>query len=112
VNGDVQLLGGSLEVSGRVDGSILAAGGVLKLRETAQVDGDITLAGAVIERSSQAVVEGEIINETEIPFNVYPFNSTRFDGLWSPMRWWLENVWNLSRLWAWRLPWQPWLCCY
>lgn len=90
VRGDVSLFGGSLDVNGRVDGDILAAGGVLTLGDTAQVDGSVTVAGAVLERSPGAEVGGEVITETDVPFR-----GTRMEDLWSPFRWWLNSVWNI-----------------
>ena len=90
VRGDIQLLGGRIEVYGEVEGNILAAGGNLKLGDDAWVKGDVTLAGTVMERSSSAQIEGEVINESQSPFN-----HTRFDGLWTPVRWWINSVWNV-----------------
>lgn len=90
VRGDVSLFGGSLDVNGRVDGDILAAGGVLTLGETARVDGSVTVAGAVLERNPGAQIAGEVVTETDVPFS-----GTRLDNLWSPFRWWLNSLWNI-----------------
>ena len=89
VNGDVVLLGGRLEVYGRVDGSLTAAAGVLKLGDEAYIEGDVTVAGAVLERDSGAQIEGDLITDSDTPFGA------RFDGLWRPVQWWLESVWNV-----------------
>lgn len=90
VEGDVQILGGTLEVFGRVDGDILAAGGILNLGETAVIEGDVTVAGAVLDRESGSVVRGQVITETELPFRV-----AQFEGIWTPFRWWLNSFWNV-----------------
>jgi hypothetical protein len=90
VRGDVQILGGRLEVHGTVDGEVLAAGGVLKLGETAVIKDDVTVAGGVLERDSGAVIGGKLITETDVPFNI-----SRFDGVRTPFRWWLNSLWNV-----------------
>lgn len=90
VQGDVFLLGGRLEVYGRVDGSITAAAGVLKLGEESHVDGDVTVAGAVLNRDSGSQIDGNLTTQS-----TEPFIGAHLDGLWSPVRWWLESVWNV-----------------
>lgn len=60
VNGDVDLIGGSLVVNGTINGNISAIGGVVSLGDLAQVKGDVDLIGANLSRSEKAVIQGTI----------------------------------------------------
>ena len=90
VRGDIQILGGQLEVNGVVEGDILAAGGFLRLGETARINGDITVAGAIMDREDGAEIEGRIVTEADVPLSI-----TRFDGAFSPLHWVFDSVWNV-----------------
>lgn len=90
VEGDIFLLGGRLEVYGQVEGDILAAGGALTLGSSAVIAGDVTLGGGVLNRLSGAIIEGKLNLENDLPLR-----NTSFDGLWAPLRWWFNSVWNV-----------------
>jgi hypothetical protein len=64
VRGDVALVGGALEVSGEVKGSIHAMGGTLNLTDTARVGGGVTTFGASLRQSEKARVEGKVTQQS------------------------------------------------
>ncbi|MEJ2267144.1 MAG: polymer-forming cytoskeletal protein [Anaerolineales bacterium] len=61
VNGDVVLLGGTVNVNGNVQGSVVGIGGVVSLGSSAVVDGDLTTVAATLNREEGARIEGQII---------------------------------------------------
>jgi hypothetical protein len=66
VLGSVVVLGGRVEVDGRVGGDPTALGGVVRLGEGAQVDGDLGVAGE-LERHRAAVVVGRVTEGAAVP---------------------------------------------
>lgn len=62
INGDVVVVGGSIEVKGAVTGDVVAVGGDVDVFSTGVVEGDaVSIGGDVIKRED-AVVEGEKIS--------------------------------------------------
>ncbi len=84
VRGDVLVLGGNLQVQGRVQGDVAVLGGLLNLGPHAVVEGDVTALGARYQRAKEAQVYGE-----EITQNTFP----AFGG---PSTWRSDRVWTTT----------------
>jgi len=104
VNGKIIVLGGSLEINGAVNGDVVAAGGYIKLSESATVDGNITSAGGYVDRDLGAHVSGEVQNEMSGPFPLLlpglsglPVINISFSPIWKSL-WFLAQVLMLSAL--------------
>jgi hypothetical protein len=61
VDGGVVVWGGSLEVSGEVEGDIVVFGGSVHLTDTAEVDGNVASFGGEVERDPGADLGGQQI---------------------------------------------------
>jgi predicted flap endonuclease-1-like 5' DNA nuclease len=62
VTGDVAVLGGTLDVSGSVRGSLAVFMGSATLNESAVIEGDVATFGGAFQRAPGAVVQGEVFN--------------------------------------------------
>ncbi len=60
VDGDVAVLGGSLELAGRIDGDLVVANGDLALGPDAVVAGDVTVAGGRVSGAEDASIAGSV----------------------------------------------------
>jgi hypothetical protein len=80
LNGDILMVGGSLVASGKVNGDITVAGGLLEIGTSAVINGDISSAGANLQRDPDAIITGDITTEQEGPFIVTP-SGTRLPQL-------------------------------
>jgi len=60
VNGDIVLLGGSLSVSGKINGDVVAIGGRLTLNNSTVINGDLVALGS-LERAPNAQVRGNTV---------------------------------------------------
>jgi hypothetical protein len=69
VTGDVLLLGGNLQSSGLVQGSIVSLGGVVRLESQAVVGGDVVMIGSQLSRAPGARVEGDVVDHINGPFS-------------------------------------------
>jgi hypothetical protein len=58
--GDVAVRNGSVDLAGRIQGSLLVINGDARLDGTAEVTGDVTVIGGTIARASGAQVGGEV----------------------------------------------------
>ena len=65
VRGDVAVLGGPLEVIGRVEGSVVVLNGDVTLAPTAHVTGDVLVVGGALRRAPEAFVGGELVARPE-----------------------------------------------
>jgi hypothetical protein len=65
VTRDVVVLGGTVSVSGEIDGSLVAIGGVVSLSEAVVIHGDLIAPASVVEISEQAVIDGQVM--TDLP---------------------------------------------
>lgn len=104
VNGKITVLGGSLEINGTVNGNVVAAGGYIKLSESATVDGNITSAGGYVDRDLGAHISGEVQNEMSGPFPLLlpglsglPAINISFSPVWKSL-WFLAQVLMVSAL--------------
>jgi hypothetical protein len=68
VNGDIFIAGGTLDVSGEVNGNITATGGTVILQDSGTINGNIDLIGAGF-RNNGATVDGEITQNESLDFN-------------------------------------------
>ncbi len=60
IGGDVAVLGGPLELAGRIDGSVVVLNGDITLREGSRIRGDLTVVGGVIAGVERGRVDGLI----------------------------------------------------
>jgi len=104
VNGKVIVLGGSLEINGTVNGDIVAAGGHVKLGESANVNGDITSAGGFVDKDLGAEISGELQSELSgaLPLTLpgirrIPAVNLSFSPIWKGL-WFLAQIFILSAL--------------
>ena len=58
VTGDVTALGGSLELSGQVDGSVVSIGSVVEVTEAAQIAGETVAVGGEVQVADDASLAG------------------------------------------------------
>jgi hypothetical protein len=65
VNGDVVLIGGTVNIDGTVNGGINGLGGSITLGDTAVVQGDVSTVGANVNKSDTAVVQGRVVEQSE-----------------------------------------------
>jgi hypothetical protein len=84
VDGNVILLGGSVEVAGKVNGDIASIGGAIHLKETAEVDGGLASLGAPPTVDPGAKVTGEIRSAAKFTF---PANITFWQNPSDFSRW-------------------------
>ena len=70
VNGDVVLMGGTVEIGGHVNGNVVGIGGAVRLNEAAIVNGDVFTLGAALRREEGAVVNGQVVNGFDLPYSV------------------------------------------
>lgn len=63
LNGSVYLLGGTVRVSGRIDGTLTAFAGTATLSSTAVVAGDLVEAGGAVVREPGSVILGRVVEE-------------------------------------------------
>lgn len=104
VNGKVVVLGGSLEINGMINGDIVAAGGHVKLGESAVVTGDITSAGGFVDKDLGAEISGELQSELSGAFPLtlpgirqLPTVDLSFAPVWKGL-WFLAQIFILSAL--------------
>jgi hypothetical protein len=69
VNGDVVLVGGTVELGGTVNGNVVGIGGAVRLTEDANINGDVVTIGATLRREDGAVIDGQVVNGMDIPFS-------------------------------------------
>ncbi|HEU0054419.1 MAG TPA: hypothetical protein VFQ39_14625 [Longimicrobium sp.] len=60
VQGDVAVLGGALEVAGRVEGDVVVINGGVRLAPGAEITGDLTVVGGSVTGAEDATVGGEL----------------------------------------------------
>jgi hypothetical protein len=102
VTGDVMLAGGTLQSNGRIDGDVLAVGGLVDLGEFAVVGGDVASLGAQIIKADGARIEGTERNlaggpiQFKLPGGVTP---PRIDVLVNPV-WNVLSFFFTAFLWA------------
>jgi hypothetical protein len=60
IGGDVAVLGGPLELAGRIDGDVLVLNGDIALREGSRIRGDLTVVGGLIIGVERARIDGTI----------------------------------------------------
>jgi cytoskeletal protein CcmA (bactofilin family) len=72
VNGNIYLIGGSLQASGTVNGNINATGGSITLTATSVTIGNLTTAGVSVNRDPNAQITGVVRSETMGPSVVLP----------------------------------------
>ena len=80
VTGPVFLLGGELEVAGRVDGDVSAIGGVLIVGPTADLGGNLRVGGGELDLSPRAEVAGQTLTGAASgarPEDLFPRRSLR-----------------------------------
>jgi cytoskeletal protein CcmA (bactofilin family) len=100
VRGQVVVMG-AVEIDGRVEGDIFAAG-TLDLGRHARVEGDVATAGR-LTRDPGAVVEGEITSVDEHDWNISVPGPSVFPWHWgrrvvaSGVSWWMTAFWNMVR---------------
>ena len=70
VNGDVVLMGGTVEIGGKVNGNVVGIGGAVRLNEDATINGDLFTLGAALRREDGAIVNGQVVNGFDIPDSV------------------------------------------
>jgi hypothetical protein len=104
VYGKVIVLGGSLEINGTINGDIVAAGGHVKLGESAVVNGDITSAGGFVDKDLGAEISGELQSELSgaLPLALpgirqIPALNLSFSWVWRGL-WFLAQIFILSAL--------------
>jgi cytoskeletal protein CcmA (bactofilin family) len=98
VTGGVQIMGGTLEVNGAVEGDINAMGGYVRLGNEAHVQGNVNLLGGSLDRDSGAQVDGQVNTETGGPIRFVPPAGTvrlprielALNPIWQVMRFFLE----------------------
>ena len=98
VTGGVQIMGGTLNVNGTVEGDINAMGGFVRLGDQAHIKGNVNLVGGSLDRGNSAQVDGEVNTETGGPIRIVPPAGTvrlpRIDlalsPIWQVMRFFLE----------------------
>lgn len=66
LDGDVAVLGGPVELEGRVAGDLIVINGDLVLAPTARVDGDVTVVGGRIREADGAQVLGSLVAYGEV----------------------------------------------
>jgi hypothetical protein len=76
IGGDVAVLGGPVELTGRIDGDVLVLNGDIILREGSRIRGDLTVVGGLIIGVERARVDGMI---TDYP-TVFRYRRTE-DGI-------------------------------
>jgi hypothetical protein len=87
VEGNVVLLGGSLEASGKITGDLASIGGTIHLMETAEVGGNLASLGEPPQIDTGAKVQGEIrsVAKLSVPGNFsFLVNPSDFSRLFSP----------------------------
>lgn len=62
LEGDVAVLGGPVEIAGRVAGDVVVINGDLTLQATGRVDGDVTIVGGRATLAEGAQVQGEVVS--------------------------------------------------
>ncbi|MCI0519745.1 MAG: polymer-forming cytoskeletal protein [Chloroflexi bacterium] len=101
LQGDLVLFGGSLEVAGRVEGSVAGVGGQIHLANTALVAQDIATVGVTVNQDDGAQVLGEFVTGVQGPvYRLIP-NSTYSPGMnvsFSPV---VNGVWFVLKLFLW-----------
>lgn len=110
VEGEATVIGGSATISGEVTGDVTAVGGSVRLEDGARVHGDVVSVGGTVDRAAGARVDGDI---EQVPFNTgmtfgpwsqwwdWRDRSHRdhdFSFDWSPWRWWRGMGWRLVKL--------------
>lgn len=69
IDGSVVLLGSDTVVNGRVDGHVIAAGGTLRLTDSAVITGDLSYNNTVVTIDSGAVVLGSTRDDLAVGFS-------------------------------------------
>lgn len=101
VNGDVTLMGGNLQVAGRIEGNIMILGGNASLEETAVVTGDVSTVGGNLQRAPGAEIGGEVNSDLRRSFP-FVIPSVRVGGeSFGPFQLFLNLVWFLFRTFLW-----------
>ncbi|HEY3381560.1 MAG TPA: polymer-forming cytoskeletal protein [Vicinamibacterales bacterium] len=96
VNGPVVVVGGSIDVNGRVREDVVAVGGNVHLGPRADVHGDVTVIGGTFERESGAVVGGRV-NEVGVSWPAIQVRPLRnWDVHFAP--WFGDGPWRTFRL--------------
>jgi len=108
VRGDVIVSGGTVDINGRITGSLVGFGGPISLGESAVVEGDIISLGALVSQEMGAVVEGKIVDATSGSFplvfpatiNALPegVNLPALAPTFNPV---VQVVWFIVRLFLW-----------
>ena len=70
VTEDVVVFGGNVDISGTVEGGVVAIGGNLNLLPDAVVEGDVASIGGNVNQATGAQVEGRIITQIEDPLTL------------------------------------------
>ena len=83
VRGDAVVVGGSAEIRGEVEGSVTAVGGSISLGPGARIEGDAISIGGAVHRDPSAEIYGEITEVALAPG--FDFDDM-WDRLWIP-RW-------------------------
>lgn len=100
VGGDVVLLGGTVTISGTVEGNVVGIGGLINLEAGAVVEGDAVVIGATLNRDPLARVQGQVITGFQGPITLPLANNLQIPfrpGLqWTS--WPTENI-GLKILW-------------
>ena len=81
VRGDAVVVGGSAEVRGEVSGTVTAVGGSISLGPGARIEGDAISIGGAVQRDPSAEIHGEI---TEVALAPGLDLDDMWDGVWVP----------------------------
>ncbi|MCE1253427.1 MAG: polymer-forming cytoskeletal protein [Anaerolineae bacterium] len=60
VLGDIFVTGGSLDLRGKVDGSVTSLGSLVDISDTAVIGGDLSTVGGTLDRAEKSVVKGHV----------------------------------------------------
>ena len=60
VNGDIFIAGGSLDLQGRVKGTVTSMGSVINVGDTAVIEKDLSSVGGTVTRSEKALIQGRV----------------------------------------------------
>jgi len=70
VEGDVIILGGTLQIDGIVEGDVSAIGGLVTLGDSARVAGDVNTVSAKLDQAENAQIQGQVNNVPAGPFSM------------------------------------------
>jgi len=61
IDGDLVVIGGSIDVEGQVDGDVVALGGSVVIRSRGKVEGDVVALGGDVRLHRKAEIEGDAV---------------------------------------------------